>query len=51
MNRTAAKTLADRLTCFIDGLCKTIGTDAHARGIEAPARGRPGTACDCSETG
>jgi hypothetical protein len=36
MNTTAAKTLANRLTCFIDGLCKTIGTDAPTRGIGAP---------------
>jgi hypothetical protein len=35
MHWTAATTLADRLRWFVDELCKTIGADAHARGMEA----------------
>jgi hypothetical protein len=34
MHWTTATTLADRLTWFIDGLCRTIGAEAHARGMD-----------------
>ena len=34
MHWTAATSLADRLTWLIDGLCRTIGAEAQARGVE-----------------